>query len=189
MLLRETEIFINRRSGALPGPGGLVCLVTRLEPMQIPTITMVHEENLGNDANDAPNGIEGNGHGPISVTLPDLFISVMSPEAKVNPYYESIGIETDEWIRGFVPFFLAPRSSKLTRSRILRLSDKAYARHRLVNIPLLAAVFVPDGDEEGYRFQSHWLSWVSTLPTRSLHCISNLQKRFYTLTIVRAPII
>ncbi|KAK9783989.1 hypothetical protein SCAR479_00548 [Seiridium cardinale] len=78
-----------------------------------------------------------------TILLPDLFISIMSPEPRINPNYDTVRAEADEFAR-----------------QMLHLSDDAYKKHVQADFTLLAAMWIPDANAEGLRIMADWLIWV-----------------------------
>ncbi|TLD09425.1 uncharacterized protein PgNI_07114 [Pyricularia grisea] len=83
------------------------------------------------------------GNNSTTVMLPDLFVSIMSPSPRLNPFYESVRPAANEWTK-----------------RLLKLDAKSYAKHQRVNFSKLASMWMPEADEEGLRVMVDWLTWV-----------------------------
>ncbi|KAF2174431.1 hypothetical protein K469DRAFT_211849 [Zopfia rhizophila CBS 207.26] len=80
----------------------------------------------------------------VTIKLPDLFTSVTAPPARLNLFWKSdVPREADEWAKS-----------------VMKLDDKAFARHRKAQLPLLAAGFVPEADADGYRMVCDFMEWV-----------------------------
>jgi len=61
-------------------------------------------------------------------------------------------------------------------SSVLQFDKKTYAKYKIADFALIAALFVPGADTEGVKFVHNWMSWVCSLrPDRcvvSQHCLS-----------------
>lgn len=77
------------------------------------------------------------------VRIPDMFASFMSIEPRTNPHYSKVKRESEEWI-----------------AEILRLDEKAARRNSKADFTYLAALWIPDADEEALRVVVDWLHWI-----------------------------
>lgn len=41
----------------------------------------------------------GAGNGPASVIIPDFFCSIFSPDARINPHYEKVRADSNDWVK------------------------------------------------------------------------------------------
>ncbi|KAM7194816.1 Isoprenoid synthase domain containing protein [Rhypophila sp. PSN 637] len=77
------------------------------------------------------------------VRIPDMFISIMSTEARVNVHYEKLKQERDAWIADMMN------------------QDSTWAgRNSKVDLAYLACIWSPDASEEDMRIIMDWNHWV-----------------------------
>lgn len=77
------------------------------------------------------------------VRIPDMFASIMSFAPRINPHYHKVKPEAEKWAVS-----------------VLGLDEEEAIRVSKADFTYLAAMWVPDGDEEGLRVVTDWLHWV-----------------------------
>ncbi|KAK7530381.1 isoprenoid synthase domain-containing protein [Phyllosticta citribraziliensis] len=77
--------------------------------------------------------------------LPDLLVSFIAPEPKVNPHYEQVRKESEEWMR-----------ANLWQS----LSEKDIKRRCAADFCYFSAILCPDVGKEELRTVCDWIYWV-----------------------------
>ncbi|KAK8214398.1 isoprenoid synthase domain-containing protein [Phyllosticta capitalensis] len=78
-------------------------------------------------------------------TLPDLLVSFIAPEPKVNPYYEEVREESEEWMK-----------ANLWQN----LSEKDIKRRCAADFCYFSAILCPDVGKEELRTVCDWIYWV-----------------------------
>lgn len=79
-------------------------------------------------------------------TLPDLFVTFISPEPKVNPHYEEVKRESEEWMR-----------NNLWKN----LSEQEIRKRCAADFCYFSAIMCPDAGKERFRTVCDWIYWVS----------------------------
>lgn len=69
-------------------------------------------------------------------TLPDLFVTFIAPEPKVNPHYEEVKRESEEWMR-----------NNLWKN----LSEQAIRKRCAADFCYFSAIMCPDAGKERFR--------------------------------------
>ncbi|KAI0460034.1 terpene synthase metal binding domain-containing protein [Xylaria acuta] len=105
----------------------------------------------------------------VTVSLPDMFKGFLVGNPVVNPYYEVVRIESEDWLR-----------------RTMSLSSKQHGRVHYCDFSYFCAVLVPYASQEKLKIVSDWGNWVFLFddmfdegqlrndPITSQHIINNL---------------
>ncbi|KAI0007135.1 isoprenoid synthase domain-containing protein [Xylariaceae sp. FL0662B] len=78
-----------------------------------------------------------------SVHLPDLFSSIMSVDPVVNPNYEKVKAEADNWI-----------------SRVFNLTEEKARKNAQADFAYMNAIWAPKADDIALRVMIDWHHWV-----------------------------
>ncbi|KAL1635099.1 hypothetical protein SLS56_001851 [Neofusicoccum ribis] len=78
-------------------------------------------------------------------TLPDLFVTFIAPEPKVNPHYDEVKREVEEWMR-----------ENLWKG----LSEKEIKKRCAADFCYFGAIMCPDIGKEEFRTVCDWIFWV-----------------------------
>ncbi|KAH7021788.1 hypothetical protein B0J12DRAFT_389201 [Macrophomina phaseolina] len=78
--------------------------------------------------------------------LPDLFVTFISPEPKVNPHYEQVKKESEESMR---------------KTLWKNLSEQEVEKRCAADFCFFSAIMCPDVDKEKFRTVCDWIYWVS----------------------------
>lgn len=79
-------------------------------------------------------------------TLPDLFVLFIAPEPKVNPHYEEVKRESEDWLR-----------ENLWRD----LPEHEIKKRCGADFCFFSAIMCPDVGKEEFRTVCDWIYWVS----------------------------
>lgn len=79
-------------------------------------------------------------------TLPDLFVTFIAPEPKVNPHYDEVKREAEEWMR---------------ENLWKELSEKEIKKRCAADFCYFGAIMCPDIGKEEFRTVCDWIFWVS----------------------------
>ncbi|OJD36052.1 terpene synthase metal binding domain protein [Diplodia corticola] len=77
------------------------------------------------------------------VRIPDMFASIMSVAPRVNPHYHKVKQEAEKWAIS-----------------VLSLDEQQAMKCSMADVTYLAALWVPDADEEALRVFADWMHWV-----------------------------
>ncbi|EKG21621.1 Terpenoid synthase [Macrophomina phaseolina MS6] len=77
--------------------------------------------------------------------LPDLFVTFISPEPKVNPHYEQVKKESEESMR---------------KTLWKNLSEQEVGKRCAADFCFFSAIMCPDVDKEKFRTVCDWIYWV-----------------------------
>ncbi|KAF9637887.1 hypothetical protein BFW01_g8783 [Lasiodiplodia theobromae] len=77
------------------------------------------------------------------VRIPDMFASIMSFAPRINPHYHKVKPEAEKWAVS-----------------VLGMDEEEAIRVSKADFTYLAAMWVPDGDEEALRVVTDWLHWI-----------------------------
>ncbi|KAL2830806.1 Presilphiperfolan-8-beta-ol synthase [Aspergillus cavernicola] len=83
-----------------------------------------------------------NGH-PMAVRIPDMFGSIMSAEAVVNPHHFKVKAAADAWIANF-----------------LKMEKHEADKNRKSDFCFCASAMAPHADAEALRTMVDWLNWI-----------------------------
>ncbi|KAG6993738.1 hypothetical protein G7Y79_00051g086580 [Physcia stellaris] len=75
--------------------------------------------------------------------LPDLFISFMAPEPRLNPRYEEVKQVSESWI-----------------AELCHYDEKSYKKHVAADFPYMVAISARDAEPEEFRTICDWMNWV-----------------------------
>ncbi|OJD35063.1 terpene synthase metal binding domain protein [Diplodia corticola] len=78
-------------------------------------------------------------------TLPDLFVLFIAPEPKVNPHYEEVKRESEEWMR---------------KTLWKDLSERDIKKRCSADFCFFSAIMCPDVSKEEFRTVCDWIYWV-----------------------------
>ncbi|KAJ9226335.1 hypothetical protein DTO027B5_2890 [Paecilomyces variotii] len=81
--------------------------------------------------------------------IPDLFVSWAAQKPRVNPFYEEVKPQVEEWFKVKC-----------------KLDDAQYNKFVAADLCWFAAVWAPDADKEAFRLACHWVGWVFVFDDR-----------------------
>ncbi|KAI3393167.1 hypothetical protein diail_4655 [Diaporthe ilicicola] len=80
---------------------------------------------------------------PLTIRMPDLFSSILSVKAVVNPHYEAVKAEGDRWI-----------------ADLLEMDEKAAKKNSKVDFAYMTAIWSPTSNAEALRTILDWNHWI-----------------------------
>ncbi|KKY22898.1 putative terpene synthase metal binding domain protein [Diplodia seriata] len=94
-------------------------------------------------------------------TLPDLFVLFIAPEPKVNPHYEEVKRESEEWMR---------------QNLWKNMPEHEIKKRCGADFCFFSAVMCPDAGKEEFRTLCDWIYWVFEFddPVRERYVKSNV---------------
>lgn len=82
--------------------------------------------------------------GKVQVVMPDIFQSFLKHPPRLNPNYETVRLESEQWTK-----------------ELCSLSPSMEKKVHLIDFAYFCAIAAPDAPATGYRVMCDWGNWVS----------------------------
>ena len=124
---------------------------------------------------------------PASIRVPDLFSSILSVKAAVNPHYLAVKEEGDRWIGEYVistssafhPRSIAERDRRVQRGRclltrgflepsLMEWDEKNRKKNSAADFAYVVALWSPNADAPSLRMYLDCMNWVFLFDDRML---------------------
>lgn len=86
------------------------------------------------------------------VTLPNIFVNFVTPDPPINPYYQQVRKESEEWVR-----------------MTLGYTKEEFRKPAACDFTLFAAIEFPTASLEKLRTRADWIQWVFEFDDRELY--------------------
>ncbi|KAG6994213.1 hypothetical protein G7Y79_00046g082640 [Physcia stellaris] len=77
------------------------------------------------------------------VTIPDMFVSFLAQEPRINPHYERVKGESETWI-----------------AELCQYSQKDYQKHVQMDFPYFVSIWAREAELEELRTICDWMNWI-----------------------------
>lgn len=97
----------------------------------------------------------------VTILLPDMFSSFLSIPPTVNPFYEEVKSESENWFSESVSSSTVHYFPRLTKVRQLSEAPKMCKKIVKLDFAWFCSVAAPDANREDLRTLCDWGNWVS----------------------------